>query len=142
MGDRGPAPKPTVLKVLHGDRKDRVNVAEPQPASEDVVPPWPLTREAQGFWDRLAPDRIAKGVLTAWDTESFALFCEALVLARGKVKGAKGRGKPGASSPLSEFRAAVAVVASLGARFGWTPSDRAKLSRPEAPADAKERLLS
>lgn len=25
MGKRGPAPKPTALRVLHGDRKDRIN---------------------------------------------------------------------------------------------------------------------
>jgi len=43
---------------------------------------------------------------------------------------------------VSRFREAVAVCATLGGRFGWTPADRAKLVVGEEKRDQKERLLS
>jgi hypothetical protein len=33
MGKRGPAPKPTNLRVLHGEKPYRINQAEPKPRS-------------------------------------------------------------------------------------------------------------
>ena len=141
MGGGRPA-KPKHLKVLHGDQKCRVNSREPEPSGE-VVPPYALDGDVQAVWDRLAPDRVRKGVLTAWDVDAFALFCEALVICRGKVHDAKTlMPRPGCASPMSEFKAAVGVLATLGGRFGWTPSDRAKLVMPEAEPDERERLLS
>lgn len=137
--------KPTHLKLLAGDDKknpQRVNRKEPVPADEPVAPPWELTEEGRVVWDRMAPDRIAKGVLTAWDTDAFAFLCESVALAQSKLRGADREPKPGAASPMAEFRAAMAVVSSLGSRFGWTPSDRSKLVVGEADRDPKERLLS
>lgn len=136
--------KPTHLKVLHGDDKknpQRINRAEPVPDGE-IRPPWELTDEAQAHWDRLAPDRIAKGVLQAWDCEAFALFCEALVQAEKGAREAGKPSKPGAPSPMSRMKDAVAILTTLGGRFGWTPSDRAKLVAPREGSNPKERLLS
>lgn len=126
--DGGRPPKPTHLKVLHGDRDDRVNDAEPVPSEGEIVPPVDLTKEGREVWDRLAPDRIAKGVLTAWDVDAFAEFCESLVILRRKRRAAsRGKAEQGKASPMNEWKLAVQVVTSLGGRFGWTPSDRAKL---------------
>lgn len=55
MGKRGPAPKPTALRVLHGDRKDRINDAEPQPAEGEVTAPEELSDDARAIWDQLPP---------------------------------------------------------------------------------------
>lgn len=139
----GRPPKPTHLKILHGDRSDRINDDEPVPAQIDVEPPFSLTESAAEAWNRLAPDRIAKGVLTPWDVDAFAEFCEALVILRGKRECANALAVPGAPSPMAEYKTAISIVATLGARFGWTPSDRAKLTteRTEDPKGA-ERLLS
>lgn len=137
--------KPTNLKLLHGDDKknrDRVNTSEPVPSSTEILPPWKLTKAAQDVWDRLAPDRIRTGVLTAWDVDAFALFCEALVITRRKLSGARRKPEPGGSSPMSEFKTAVGIVSTLGARFGWTPADRAKLTTEEERRDPSEDLLS
>lgn len=134
--------KPTHLKVLHGDRPDRINRAEPVPGDHPIRPPSTLTAAALEVWTRLAPDRIAKGVLTAWDVDAFALFCEAVALAHGAAAKADGPTIPGAQSPISRFKDAVAVCATLGGRFGWTPSDRAKLVVGEGKPDQKERYLS
>lgn len=135
----GRPPKPTHLKVLSGAREDRINRNEPVPAEVPVEPPYELTQEVQEVWNRLAPDRIRKGVLTAWDTDAFAFFCEAIVLARrGTVRARNDKPKQGAPSPMSMFKDAMSILNSLGGRFGWTPSDRSKLTIPQEDADDGE----
>lgn len=145
-GSGGHNLKPTALKVLHGDREDRINRAEPVPEDVPVAAPTTLTTEAHAVWARLAPDRIAKGVLTAWDVDAFALFCEAAALAPHAARYAADHIDdaivPGAQSPVSRLREAVAICASLGSRFGWTPADRARLVIGGEQRDQKERLLS
>ena len=72
-----PARRPTHLKVLDGTRESRINRGEPLPTDESaVVPPVQLSDEAQRVWDRLAPDMIDKGVLTSWDVDLFAVYCD------------------------------------------------------------------
>lgn len=108
--------------------------------------PATLTAEGLAVWHRLAPDRIDRGVLTPWDVDAFALFCEAVSVAHHAAAYAAehidDRIVPGAQSPVSRMREAVAICATLGGRFGWTPSDRAKLVIGEEKRDQKERLLS
>lgn len=135
--------KPTKLKVLHGDRKDRVNLAEPVPSAGEVSPPWPMSKSGQAVWDRLAPDRIDKGVLTPWDVDAFAAFCEALAVLPAIVKRAGRRQeKPGIASPMRVLKDHVQVLSSLGSRFGWTPADRSKLTMGEERRGPKDDLLS
>lgn len=121
----GRPPKPTNLKVLHGDRADRVNTTEPQPATHGVEPPQWLAGEALQRWYEMAPDRIAKQVLTAWDVEAFAEFCVAVVHARDALL----------ADPFDSAHAkrCVDMVTALGGRFGWTPSDRTKLTIGDGP---------
>lgn len=138
----GRPPKPKALKLLHGDRKDRINDREPVPAVKGIAPPYEMVDEVQAVWDRLAPDRIARGVLTAWDIDAFAAFCEALVLARQGAREASGPALPGAPSPMSRFKDAVGLCATLGGRFGWTPSDRQKLVVEGERRDSRDDLLS
>ena len=145
MGERGRPPKPTNLAVLHGDGKKnpgRVNRQEPKPSNEPVAPPYQLTAAVREVWDRLAPDRIAKGLLTSWDVDAFAAFCEALVILHRAPRGANAKPVAGGPSPMTKFKDAVALCATLGGRFGWTPSDRAKLAMPEQSNQPGEDLLS
>ncbi|MFB7171098.1 phage terminase small subunit P27 family [Streptomyces sp. NPDC056254] len=160
MGRRGPAPKPTALRVLQGDRADRINRDEPRPSELDVVAPDWLSAAAVEVWETLADDLIAKGVLTAWDVEAFANWCDAVARRRdaaghveteGAVteqpvfnKNGEQTGVRLAKSPwLMALDAADAQVQRYGARFGLTPSDRAqlKIGGQDNPAGA-ERLLS
>ena len=67
--------KPTHLKVLAGEREDRINRGEPLPTQSAIVPPVQLSDGAQKVWNRLAPDLIDKGCLTSWDVDMFAVFC-------------------------------------------------------------------
>jgi phage terminase small subunit len=144
MTARGRPAKPTMLKVLDGDRPDRINRSEPVPAEVDLsVPPPYLSDEAADVWRDIAPDRIRQKVLTAWDVEAFAAFCESLIILRSAHIGALVLAKPGQESPMAKFRQAVAVSSTLGGRFGWTPADRQKLSTggSEDRAQGAERLL-
>ena len=160
MGKRGPAPKPTGLRVLHGDRKDRINTDEPQPDAAEVRPPTWLSDDAREVWEAFADDLEAKRVLTAWDTEAFAAWCDAVVRRRdaadhiaeegavvempvfnknGDLTGTR-RGK---NPWLLALDAADAQVRAYGARFGLTPSDRAQLKIPnQSEGLGAERLLS
>ncbi|MFE9337754.1 phage terminase small subunit P27 family [Streptomyces sp. NPDC007063] len=159
MGKRGPAKKPTNLAVLHGDRKDRVNTTEPKPSVLDVSPPDWLDDAAHSVWERIAPDLETKGVLTAWDTEAFACWCDAVVRRRraaehlrreGEVteqpvfnKNGEETGRRVAKNPWTlVLNEADAQVQRYGARFGLTPSDRADLHIGEAGSDPDADLLT
>jgi P27 family predicted phage terminase small subunit len=142
-GGRGRTPTPTKLKLVKGERKDRINTAEPVPATGEIVPPYKLVRAVQEVWDRLAPDRIRTGVLTVWDVDAFALFCELLVANREAtklmhrgilVKGAR-QNEPVYNRAMQGVRETSQLLVSLGSRFGWTPSDRAQLSLKEESDD-------
>lgn len=143
-GGQGRPAKPTNLKVLHGDRKDRINDGEPVPAAVEVVPPaWfaeaaaasPEGQEsALDVWHRMAPDLIDKGVLTTWDVEAFAVYCDVVVRFRQAsmevsrtgmtIDGARGTVKNPAVTAAKDY---ADLMHRYGARFGLTPSDRAGL---------------
>lgn len=148
MGKRGPAPKPTNLRRLHGDRADRINTDEPQPDTADVErPDWVLGVAAE-VWDRLAPDLIRKHVLTAWDVDAFAAFCAAVAVNRAawvdvEVDRHEDDGGKRHSAAWKKARESSQLITMLGSRFGLTPSDRAQLSIPgEGERDSTEDLLT
>ncbi|MDK1348016.1 phage terminase small subunit P27 family [Streptomyces sp. 378] len=163
MGKRGPAPKPTALKLLHGDDKknpQRINRGEPVPAVGDVQCPEWLPERAADVWDRLAPDLIDKHVLTPWDVDAFAALCSAVVINQDAAADIDTNGTTCTTvvreladgtlvydlrrnPAVQVFRESSTIIASLGGRFGLTPSDRAqlKISPPNMGAGA-ERLLT
>lgn len=144
MGQRGPAPRPTALKVLQGDRKDRINSAEPVPQG-DVVAPATLSAGALDVWTRLAPDLKRQGVLTAWDVDEFAVLCDAVARHRKAAEqldaeGELGENRFGERVVRPWFRVwadTAAVISKFGGRFGLSPSDRQGLvmSNGTKPAD-------
>ena len=159
MGKRGPAPKPTKLRILHGDRSDRINTAEPKPSDVDIVPPAWLAADAVQVWETYAPDLRRTGVLTSWDVEAFAAWCDAVCrraravqeLAGGKEvitvpvfnKNGDVTGERVTKNPWTlVLGEADAQVQRYGARFGLTPSDRAQLKIGGSDRDPAEDLLS
>ena len=142
--------KPHGLKVISGERKDRMNNAQPVPAAVAVEPPYKLTKDVAAVWDRLAPDLIAKGVLTSWDVDAFAMLCELIVLSRdgfrktriGVLVKGRNRNDPRVKNPaLQAVRDITTQYASLAARFGMTPSDRQRLNLEPAENDPATRYL-
>lgn len=139
VGERGPKGKPTELRILHGDREDRINRNEPKPAETAVKPPYKLRPPTAKVWRRLAPDLIAKKVLTAWDVDQFAVFCDAVatyIECRERLddEGYTARGSAGGviKSPYWQIaRDAASIMTTVGSRFGLTPSDRSGIVTPD-----------
>ena len=131
MGRRGPRPAPTALKRALGTRPDRINESEPLPS--DGLPSCPehLSPGAQEVWHRLASDLYRRGVLTNWDVEPFALYCDLVDLA-GRARMlldpgllVKGRGDSVVTTPAWRiYRDAIAELRGLAQEFGLTPSAR------------------
>lgn len=151
MGERGPSPKPTNLRMLHGDRDDRTNHNEPVPGGGEVTPPVWLSEDARSVWDRLAPDLERKGLLTPWDVDTFAILCDAIVqyqqasalVARGGVL-IRGHRNAATKNPAMQLvRDTAQTVRAYAGEFGLTPSARSEISLPEEPhGKGAERLLS
>ena len=75
---QGRKPKPTVLKLLHGERnKDRINVNEPKPTPKAPKCPTWMSKEGRKEWRRLAPELERLGLLTKADLAMFAAYCSA-----------------------------------------------------------------
>ena len=153
MGKRGVAPTPTALRLLKGDRADRINTAEPQPSEDAIEPPDYLDAEQLAVWERLAPDLIRQGVLSPWDVDAFAAFCVAVVLHRRAVEYVnrtsvllKGRhdADPVVKHPAMQvIRDQAAVIRGFGQEFGLTPSARSQLTSPVQQREhSSDRLLS
>lgn len=161
MGKRGPAKRPTNLALLHGEsRPSRVNLDEPVPDAGEVSPPAWLGEEARAVWERLAPDLEKQGVLTAWDVDSFATFCSAVVTNRLALMDVEKNGTS-CTTPVREMsdgtiiyelrknpawqvaRESTAILVTLGGRFGLNPSDRGQLKmKPEGDeGKGADRLL-
>lgn len=136
MGKRGPAGKPTALRVLHGDQESRINRLEPIPTECEVRPATELSSTAAEVWNRLGPDLAAKKVLTSWDVDQFAAFCTATATFYEASRqlaenGMTAQGAAGGviKSPYWQImRDASAIMTQVGGRFGLTPSDRANLT--------------
>lgn len=152
MGRRGPAAKPTALRMLHGDRKDRINISEPSPPEQEIVCPDWASDAARTIWERLAPGLIERGVLTVWDVDGFLVLCEALARYRAATQLVNGsallvQGGAGLmKNPALQVQAdAERVFLQFAARFGLTPSDRQAIKVEVAHGDHDQgagRLLS
>ena len=170
MGKRGPQPAPTAMKLVKGERKDRLNVSEPIPDLEEIVAPDWLSEDALVVWDEYAPRLERRKVLTAWDAEAFAGWCDAVVRRRNAVahlddegevttqevfdRSGKNTGSRSVRNPwMLVWKSANEVVQSVGARFGLTPSERSQLNvnvgvgtgapaEPKRAAAGKARHLS
>jgi len=156
VGARGPAPKPTRLRVLHGGHPERVNRNEPSPAALPVVMPPYLSSEARRKWEELEPHLVSMGVVTAVDVDLLAAYCECfarwrrlsqLAASSPPVFKRSGGGEEGevvfARNPLwSQVRDAEAALRVMAREFGFTPSARSGLRVQAGLSAAAERLLT
>lgn len=155
MGARGPAGKPTSLRLLHGDRKSRVNTAEPRPRDVPLTKPDGLSPNAAAIWDQLRPDLEAMGTVKASDALGLAMGCE--VWARANLlnrlashsppvwkRGEDDEGHPiHSKNPLySQARDATDQARIWLREFGLTPSARAGLRVDVNLSGAVERLFT
>ena len=153
MGRRGPAPLPTALKLLHGERRaQRLNPDEPRPRRALPRRPPDLSAAAQVVWRRVIRELGASGVLTAADSDVLRAYCEAVaryaVAARTLeqsgplVRGA--RGGELVKNPLHQIvRDNADLLRLLARELGLSPAARSGLRAVEpAAADAFEAYLA
>lgn len=154
MGERGPAGKPTALRVLHGDRKDRINTNEPVAPEGLPEPPVGMADDVREIWDYtvgvLGPMRLA----TPADRDALACYCEAVVTHRKASAGLAATGiivrtsrgnTPMRNPLLAVQRDAAALIRVFAREFGLTPSARAGIDMGAGSgnsAGGPERLLS
>ena len=150
MGKRGPAGKPTPLRILHGDKRDRINLTEPLPRDLPTTNPGYLSPLAQAEWDRIAADLESMSVSRAVDESALAAYCEAYARWRTLTEvatksGPLIRNREGAlvKNPVyAQVRDASGELRMWAREFGLTPSARAGLHAEAGPLAAAERLLS
>lgn len=162
MGARGPAPKPTALKLLEGNQGHRpINNSEPHP--RPIAPPCPawLDATARREWRRISPELERLGLLTGVDLAGLANYCNlfstivrcerilqksglTMELREPSVTDADGNVVPGAVKYIQQ-RPEVAIrhKAILGIRpylaeFGLTPAARGRMQMLGGVADAEE----
>lgn len=132
---RGVLPKPRALKLLHGDRKDRINDNEPIP--RDVLPVCPdeASPEAREIWDYTLNELVAMRTAAAVDRDALYAYCCAVVTHRAAVKlvdqtgllmkGAKG--VPVKNPAVGMARDAANNIRVFAHEFGLTPSARTRI---------------
>lgn len=147
MGARGPAPKPTTLKLLAGNPgHEKLNRNEPKP--RPVAPKCPswLDAEARREWRRVAPELERLGLLTVVDMAALAGYCASYSLWRKcrQEIDEKGftyeteSGYVGQRPEVAIGNRALADVRAFCQQFGLTPSARARMTLPEAPDDGED----
>lgn len=102
------------------------------------TPPGYLSSDAREVWDRLAPSLHAEGVLTIWDAEMFARFCDLTVKVReaGRLLEigllVRGRREGFVTNPAWRvYRDGLSLLRSYAQEFGLTPSARSLLRRED-----------
>ena len=151
MAVRGVKPKPTKLKLLHGERnKDRINLKEPKP--KPVVPKMPswLNKYAKKEWKRIVPELKSLGLLTQIDRAALSAYCDAYGRWREASEGLQKHGMVWEASSgylqqtpyVSMVKNALADMMKCLTEFGMTPSSRTRIVvDTEKDDDSFEKLL-
>lgn len=152
MGKRGPAPKPTQLRLLHGDRKDRINADEPQPSEGLPECPPGASDEVRDVWDYILSELAVMRIVTPADRDALYAYCEAVAQHRQASReiadvGLTVRAMNGGytRNPAVQIqRDAAALVRAFAQEFGLTPSARSqiKMGGGEKSDAGAARLLS
>lgn len=143
MAPPGPRPKPTVLRLLDGGHRERVNPAEPVPRSALPMPPAYMTEPALTVWHRVVAELDVMGIATAADADALACLVEAVVTherasALVAEEGMLVVGTQGTRirhPALSVQRDAAKTVRAFCAEFGLTPSARSRVVVRLTPAE-------
>jgi len=150
MGRRGPAPLPSNVKKLKGTyRPSEAPKNEPTPEIKiPSRPSWlgkrvPWGREAIREWDRIAPEMERLGLLSELDRDTLAGYCDAHgrwwhfrreVAEHGSVQ-ITSSGYAAQRPEVALMNRALDDIRKFSALFGFSPSDRARISVPEREDD-------
>ncbi len=142
MGERGPAPKPRMLRILQGNPgRLKLNSAEPIPEPVELPePPKHLRKIAKELWNELTPELCRRRLLTKLDLRLLELYCEeyaefraacAFIEERGAYFGMKNeKGEvydPRQYPAVAQRTNAIAMMNELGRELGLSPAARTRI---------------
>jgi P27 family predicted phage terminase small subunit len=148
MGQRGPAPTPSIIKHRRGTyRSDRAPDREASPnlatGDELKAPDW-LSEGAREKWNELALRLHNQGLLTELDLDIFAAYCtawanwrhaEEAIRREGPTTTAQS-GYQAVSPHVTRARNHLAEVIKLSGLLGLSPSARSRIeATPEKPEE-------
>lgn len=159
MGKRGPKGKPTNLRILHGDRPDRINTNEPPAPSGIPEAPYDMADDVAEVWDYTVRQLVGMTIASPVDRDALAVYCEAVALHRRAskmlaessvlVRTQRGRGAGAGTglmrNPLLQVqRDAATTIRGYAQEFGLTPSARSEIVTGGASTHGlgAERLLN
>ncbi|MBX3001916.1 MAG: phage terminase small subunit P27 family [Caldilineaceae bacterium] len=151
MGGKGSGgrPLPKEIKRLRGTlRADRVNPGRVEPRAGVIRCPAGTPAKAAAVFRRLVRELEQTGILKPVDTTLLVQLATAIDLMNqaaakladgGAVREDEAHAGRLAKSPWFQvWRDASATVRSLSAHFGLSPSDRERISMPEAETETDE----
>ncbi len=146
----GPKPTPTHLRMLRGDRPDRINANEPKPRKQRPrVPAW-LSDDARAVWRRTSKQLDAMGILYACDEDVLVAYVNAVVNYQKATRIVEetgllveGRHSGFVVNPAVRVqRDSATLIRQLASELGLTPSSRSRLSvEGEIASDDADDLL-
>lgn len=135
MGKRGPAPTPTGLRLVRGDRKDRVNTDEPQPREGLPQCPIDAAPDVHEIWDYTIEQLEHMRIVTLADRDALYAYCEAVALHRLTsqqiaregflIEGLHGGAVKHPAAQIQ--RDAATMMRAFAQEFGLTPSARSTI---------------
>jgi P27 family predicted phage terminase small subunit len=150
MGKRGPAPKPTSLRILHGDQKTRINDSiKPIPGMPEA--PDEMSFEAQDVWYYTLRQLKHMKIISQADRDALACYCEAVAmhrkasaqLAKQELIVESQTGTPMKNPLIQVVRDSAAQMKAFAGEFGLTPRARSEIKVEKTDErDDRERLLS
>lgn len=139
----GPKPAPTQLRIVRGDRPDRINTKEPKaPKSVPRCPAW-LSADAKKIWRRTVKQLESMQILSEADQDVICAYVNAVVLYERATKIVdevgvlvEGRRDGMVKNPAVQVqRDQAQLIRQLGSELGLTPSSRSRLVIEEAAED-------
>lgn len=153
MGRRGPAPKPTALKLIAGNPGRRpLNTNEPVPPSGEPVQPAFLDASARAVWAQIVPDLAKCGLARSIDGVTLGRYCvnvvlwtEAVAFVRKNGSTYAIRDKPTGETPgkiiaIKEYpqsamqRKLAQLLLQIEREFGLTPAARTRIKLEQEAA--------
>ena len=134
---RGPAKKPTVLRMRDNVQIKRVPSTEVTPLLKLPTCPKDLSPDAKKIWRRMGKKLLKLGLITEIDEASFGMWCSTYAELQtlniqynkeGLMITYPTTGRKVVNPLLAVIRNTRTQLDRLGAKFGMNPSDRSGIS--------------
>jgi phage terminase small subunit len=143
MGRRGPIPEATTVKLDRGTfRPDRDGGRfDAVPVSGAPIRPSDIGTDGAALWDDIIAMHAARKTLGRVDSSSLAQLCRTWDVCQAAFAIVKTN--PTDKDSRCSYLGYLAACDKLGAKFGWTPGDRANLKlgggeqKPSVPTRAR-----